>query len=399
MRSIAGKTVTALIGAVVSVGLLSPDRARAADEYMVNAILPMTGNASFVGVLHSATLKLAAETMNKKGGVNGRMFQFKVYDDQTSPQVAVQAANEILASKPAVMIGSSLVAMCNAEAPLLKNGPFTYCISPGVYPPAGSYMFSGGVATKNLLSALVSYIRNRGMTRVASITSTDATGQDIENSFDAIFALPENKDLKLVQRTRFTLGDLSVSAQMANIKAANPDILIAWTTGGAIATIFKSAIQAGLDVPIATTNGNQANMVMEQFAEFVPKTLYIPTSMFPDSEGFLKLDPRIEASQKEFYQTMKAGNLAVDYLSAGIWDAAMLTLSSVQKLGPQATASQVREHIASQTDLVGINGVYDFKANPQRGLDSRNALVTRWSAAEKKWVVVSGPSGEMPVRP
>jgi branched-chain amino acid transport system substrate-binding protein len=76
-----------------------------------------------------------------------------------------------------------------------------------------------------------------------------------------------------------------------------------------------------------------------------------------------------------------------------------MTLFAVQKLGPQATAAQVREHIASQTDLVGINGVYDFKANPQRGLDSRNALVTRWSGAEKKWVVVSGPSGETPVRP
>jgi branched-chain amino acid transport system substrate-binding protein len=393
------KMSKALMGVLATLGLACVGPAHAQEPYVLNAILPITGNASFVGVLHRSTLQLAAEVMNKHGGLGGRPFQFKFYDDQTSPQVAVQAANEIVASKPSVMIGSSLVAMCNAELPLVKNGPFTYCISPGIYPPAGSYMFSGGVATKHLLSALITYARHRGWKRMASLTSTDATGQDIENSFDGILAQPENKELKLVQRARFTVGDLSVSAQMANIKAANPDIVIAWTTGGAIATIFKSAIQAGLEVPFATTNGNQVNTVMEQFKEFLPKTLYIPTSMFPDSEGFIKVDPRIEAAQKEFYQTMKGGNLAVDYTAAGIWDVAILTMTALQKLGPQATALQLRDFMASQTDFVGINGIYDFKANPQRGLDNRNALVTRWNAADKKWDVVSSAAGEMPVRP
>ena len=387
----------ASLGLIAALGLASPG-ARAADEYVVNAILPITGNASFVGVAHRATLKLAEEVMNKRGGFGGRPFQFRFFDDQTSPQIAVQAANEILASKPVAMIGSSLVAMCNAELPLLRNGPFTYCISPGIYPPPGSYMFSGGVATKDLLGALISYVRNRGFTRIASLTSTDATGQDIESAFTQIMSLAENKDMKLVQRARFTVGDLSVSAQMANIKAANPEILIAWTTGGSIATIFKSAIQSGLDIPIATTNGNQSNAIMEQFASFLPKTLYVPTSMFPDNEGFLKLDPRIDAAQKEFYAIMKAGNLPVDYMSAGIWDAAILTLTALQKFGPTATAAQLREHLASQTDLVGINGFYDFKTNPQRGLDSRNAVVTRWSAEDKKWIVVSGAAGQTPVR-
>lgn len=371
----------------------------AADQFQVNVILPMTGNASFVGVAHRSTLELVQEVMNKSGGLNGRPFKFRVYDDQTSPQVAVQSASEILASKPAVMIGSSLVAMCNAELALLKNGPFTYCISPGIYPPPGSYMFSAGVATKDLLRALFSYIRNRGWTKIASITSTDSTGQDIEGALDQILALPDNKGMKLVHRARFTIGDLSVAAQMANIKAANPEILIAWTTGGAIATIFKSVLQAGLDIPVATTNGNQSNAIMGQFAAFLPKTLYVPTSLFPQNDGFIELDPRVNQAQKVFYETANRSGLPIDYMSAGIWDAGMMTLSALQKLGPDATATQVRDYIGSQSGLAGINGLYEFKAVPQRGLDYRNALVTRWSADEKKWIVVSGPAGAAPTRP
>ena len=333
--------LTALFGALGGVG--SPRVANAAEDYQVNAILPITGGASFVGVAHRSVLNLVADVMNKRGGVGGGKFKFNFYDDQTSPQVAVQSLNSILATKPSVLIGSSLVAMCNAELPLLRDGPFTYCISPGIYPSPGSYMYSGGVATRDLLRALFAYIRNRGMTRVASITSTDATGQDIEAAFEQILKLPENSHMKLVHRARFNIGDISLAAQMAGVKEANPEILIAWSTGGAIATIFKSVIQAGLDIPIATTNGNQSNAIMEQFAAFLPKTLYVPTSMFPDNGGFIKVDPRVAEAQKTFYATMKEGNLPVDYMSAGIWDAGVMILSAIEKLGVGATATQVRD--------------------------------------------------------
>ena len=43
----------ASLGLIAALGLASPG-ARAADEYVVNAILPITGNASFVGVAHRA---------------------------------------------------------------------------------------------------------------------------------------------------------------------------------------------------------------------------------------------------------------------------------------------------------------------------------------------------------
>ena len=40
------------------------------------------------------------------------------------------------------IIGSAIVAMCNAMAPLMQNGPVMYCFSPGIHPAKGSYVFS-----------------------------------------------------------------------------------------------------------------------------------------------------------------------------------------------------------------------------------------------------------------
>jgi hypothetical protein len=42
---------------------------------------------------------------------------------------------------------------------------------------------------------------------------------------------------------------------------------------------------------------------------------------------------------------------------------------------------------------VGINGIYNFKEVPQRGLKAGNAVVTRWDTQAQNWIPVSQPSG------
>src|SRR5271154_1865661 len=101
----------ALAGAGASLPVAS---ARAADPYDVNVILPLTGSASFLGKAEHAALQLAEKWVNDNGGIQGRPLHLVIQDDQSSPQLAVQLASQVIARHPAVLIGSSLVAMCNA---------------------------------------------------------------------------------------------------------------------------------------------------------------------------------------------------------------------------------------------------------------------------------------------
>jgi hypothetical protein len=64
-------------------------------------------------------------------------------------------------------------------------------------------------------------------------------------------------------------------------------------------------------------------------------------------------------------------------------------------LGTKATASQIRDYVSGQTSLTGVNGIYDFKSVPQRGLTVKNALVSRWDPAADTWMVVSQPTGAL----
>jgi branched-chain amino acid transport system substrate-binding protein len=53
------------------------------------------------------------------------------------------------------------------------------------------------------------------------------------------------------------------------------EMLIDWSTGTPIATIFQGMVQAGLDVPVVTTAGNMTYAQMRQYAAFLPKRLLI----------------------------------------------------------------------------------------------------------------------------
>ncbi len=365
----------------------------AAESYKINALLPLTGGGSFLGKAQQKTLDALQALVNKDGGIAGQPIEFVYSDDQSSPQTAVQLATGIVAQKPSVMIGSSLVAMCNAIAPLLKSGPFDYCLSPGAHPPAGSFQFSTSIDTRDLMDVMLRYFRLRGWTKIAFMTSTDASGQDAERGFDETLKKPENAGVTIVERQRFNPTDVSVSAQIERVKAAQPQVFVAWSTGAPIATILKAMLQAGLDVPFATTNGNQTFAQFEQYKDFLPKEVYIPTSVFLPHDGLFTLDPRVEEQQKKFYEAHKAAGINPDNMAALVWDPANTIIAALRKFGTSASAEDVRAWLASQSAYPGVNGIYDYASVPQRGLTGKNSIMSRWDPAVHNWVAASQPTG------
>ena len=364
-----------------------------AQAYDISAILPLTGGASFLGKAEQKSLQLAETMINKAGGIQGQQLHFELYDDQSNPQVGVQLANRVIAAKPAIIFGSSLVAVCNAMAPLMQNGPTMYCLSPGIHPAAGSYVFTSSISTFDLADAQIRYFRQKGWTRLAFMTSADATGQDAERGLNEVVGRPENKDITVVERAHFNTTDVSVAAQIEHIKAANPQALIAWSTGTPIATVFKGIIQAGLDIPIATTNGNMTYAQMTQYASFLPKQLYIGAPEWVQHDGVITLDPAVEAAQKKFFDTFKTANEKPDMPSTLAWDPTMIVVDALQHLGTKATATELRDYLAALKGYAGINGIYDFTKTPQRGLDVQGALVTLWNPTQQTWQLVSKPTG------
>jgi len=376
--------------AVSAVPALSPALAQA--PRTIDAILPLTGPTAFLGKAEQQSLQVI-EAAIAAGTIKAMPVHFEFHDDQSSPQTAVQLATGLLSSKPPVILGSGQVGMCNAMAPLMKNGPVMYCFSPGIHPANGGFVFTASVSTRDLASAIIRYYRMSGLTKIALLTSTDASGQDAERNIREILAMPENHDIVVTGDARFNPGDVSVAAQIQRIKGAGPQALIAWATGAPIGTVFKAISDAGLDIPVATTDGNMTFAQMDQYAAFLPKTLFIPASQWMGPAAGHTLPPEMAAAQAAFFAAYKTINVAPDSASTYGWDPTLLVLDALQKLGPTATAEQLRQRLAATQGFVGIKGRYDFVAEPQRGLNENEAVVTRWMPDKHAWVPVSEPRG------
>jgi branched-chain amino acid transport system substrate-binding protein len=131
---------------------------------------------------------------------------------------------------------------------------------------------------------------------------------------------------------------------------------------------------------------------MTQYAAFLPKELYIPAADFLKSDKPAKAD-EAGAAKQVFYKAFDGTDIKPDGPSTYAWDPASLVVTALRKLKPDATAADLRGYFNDLKGVAGINGFYDFKAVPNRGLDESNVVVTRWDPSAQTWTVVSDPLG------
>lgn len=203
---------------------IAPIGAGPVEPYEVTVLLPATGNGSIYAVAERQSLKVVEDVTNAHGGIGGRPLKFNVLDDQSDPKVDVELMGEAMARHPAVVLGPAFTGQCNAVIPLVVNGPTIYCFTPGPRPPAGGYVFAYGAETSHTLDVAMRYLHARGIARVATITTTDATGQDGDRSIAAAAAA---ESVSLVDTEHFNATDISVAAQAARLKASNAQAIVA----------------------------------------------------------------------------------------------------------------------------------------------------------------------------
>jgi branched-chain amino acid transport system substrate-binding protein len=376
---------------------------KAADPFVIPVVTPLTGGYAYAGQAMKTSLTALENQVNKEGGIKGQPLKFEYIDDASTPQTALQMTQNALggANKPQAIIGSEYAALCLAMAPFTKAKAVQYCVSPGVHPEYGADLFSASISTQGMATAMVRFMREKGWKRIATITSTDASGQDAEVQLKATAALPENVSggVSIVDAEHFNPTDQTVSAQMAKIKAATPDVIVMWTSGQPFGTVTHAYTDAGLTIPAFTTNGNMSFTFMKQFNGFLPKNLYFPGLAYLAGANPKEAMASTRAPIKRMYDAMKAAGAPVDFQAGVPWDPAQIVVDAYRKLGPTATYEQIRNWILSQKDYAGISGVYDFTdkgAGAQRGLSSKDVLIMKWDDTKPAFMAASKMGGGAP---
>ena len=385
MRSLVLASLVALVAPFLSAA------ARAADPpFVIPTISSLSGGGAFSGNETKDTLGRLETAINRQGGIKGRPIHFEIYDDQSKPQVAVQLLSQILAGGSQVVLGPQLTNACLAVVPFVQTKIVQYCMSPGLDPPKDSFSFAASVSGPDIFSAMVHYFHSKGWNRIATLTTSDATGQQADQRLGGAIALPENKGTQIVDQEHFAPTDLTVAAQIARLKAAAPQVLIVWVIGTPFVTALRGLSDAAFDVPVVGSNSNMIYDLMKQWAPIMPAQLIF------SGPGFLGgTIPRAQADAvRQFYSVSKDVGVKPDFGLALSWDPALILVAALRQLGTGATAEQIHAYIEKVHNFPGILGVYDFTNGEQRGLTQKDLTIMRWDAKKDQWDAISKAGGE-----
>ena len=217
-------------------------------EIKVGGIFPFSGPASSIGLVGRGVLAYV-QSINDRGGINGRKINYIAYDDAYSPPKAVEHARKLVEADEVAFIFSQLGTPGNtATAKYLKSkgGPTIAIVS-------GSNKFTDVANFPLTTTSLVSFdtegriyakFLNRTLpdAKYAILYQNDDLGKDYVNAFREL--LKSDFDRKVVAAA-YEISDPTIESQIVNLKSSGAGALLVAGTPKFAAQAIRKAHELG----------------------------------------------------------------------------------------------------------------------------------------------------------
>ena len=322
-----------------------------ADSVKIGFNVPLTGFAAADGKSALNGAKLAVKQANQAGGINGKMIELVVYDDQASPKQAVPISNKLIEKdKVIAAISGSYSGATRAAAGVFQSAEIPYISAYAVHPEitkAGNYVFRTsfmgevqGRAGAKLIGATLQ------RKRVVLITLKNDFGKSLAAGFKEAAG---QFNLQIVNEYQYSIKDRQFGPIVAKVKADAPEAIYAtgyFFTAGPLVSQLRAA---GITVPVIGQEGYDS----EQFIKIAGKAsegTIITTSLDRDSNS---------SETRSFISEFEAmAGHKVDMVAASGHTAMKVLVAAMKKAGT-TSPSAIRNAIA-QTNLVASTGSISF---------------------------------------
>ncbi len=248
----------ASLGAAIAASAAFAGAANAQEKIKIGLSGPFTGGSASMGVSMRDGVKLAAQEINKNGGVLGKQIQLVERDDEAKNELGVQIAQElinkenVIATLGFINTGVALAAQRfyqEAEIPVMNNVATGSLITQQFKAPdhKNSYVFRTS-ANDTIQTAMISdAVKKAGYTKPAIIADSTNYGQlgraDLEKALAA-------RGLKPVAVEKFNIGDTDMTAQALRAKDAGADVVLTYAIGPELAQTVNAIKKLGWTVPV-----------------------------------------------------------------------------------------------------------------------------------------------------
>lgn len=339
------------------------------EPIIIGMVLPTTGPAATLGEFQARGVRLAVEDINANGGIDGRPVELVERDDQGDPERAVAETNTLRDRGVHAIVGSGITGTCYAMEPVVRESELpTYCLSGAIPPDDNEYMFFALPPLDAFGTAHVGWMHEQGHTTMAHLHSTDATGM---LNGEVVPKFTEEGGIEVVGQEQFDVEAQDVTAQLTNLRRADPDVLYIGSTGGPTATVLRGLRDIGWDVPVVLTWSNATDAFVETVAPVLPAETYIGgTGIYVSGQEGSDTYRRFLELYGDSYEE------GPEMYSASGYDAVQILARAVAATDGSGPA--VRGHmIDGMGAYEGVNGTIDFTEDDLRGMSDESVVLLR----------------------
>lgn len=353
----------------IAVVCLSITSAGADDVIKIGAIFSATGPASPLGEAEKNTALLLQEQINAKGGVIGKKLEIIIYDDESSVDKAVSAADKLLKKDNVVaVVGPSttpntLAIEAKFEAAAV---PLVSCAAgEKIVVPVKKWVFKTPQSDRLAVARILSHLKSRKISKIAIITVSDAYGQ---GGREMLKALAPKAGIELTADEVYSPKDTDMTVQLTKIKSTNAKAIVSWgtpQTGSAI--VAKNRAQLGMSVPLYLSHGVAARKFIE-LAGSAGEGILLPAGRLIVADEVPAKNPQKALLTKYVKDYETKFKSPVSTFGGHAWDAVMLVVKAIE-LGKSDKPADIRANLEKIKGFVGTAGVFNFSPEEHNGLN------------------------------
>jgi branched-chain amino acid transport system substrate-binding protein len=316
----------------------------------------LTGRTSNFGQSTKAGVEMAADEINKAGGINGRQITILSEDDEGRPEKAATVVTKLINQDRVVALlgevasGNTLAAAPKAQAAKVPM------ISPSSTNPAvtqvGDYIsrvcfidpFQGAVMAKFAANTL------KAKKAAIMLDFNSPYSRGLTEFFEASF---KKLGGEIIDKQSYTQGDRDYKGQLTAIRAKNPDVIYVPGYYGEVGVIAKQAKQLGINVPLLGGDGWDSTQLWDLGGDSLNGDFI---------SNHYSVDDPSPAIQK-FVAAYKARNGNVpDALAALGYDAMKVLADAITRAGT-TEGPQLKDAINATKGFVGVTGTISLDAD------------------------------------
>lgn len=392
-----GKKLLMLSASVLVLFFMAAGTTLAADPIKIGAFFDLSGPAASIGTPTKLVAEMVVNKINSEGGINGQKLELVSGDTEGDPTKTVAVAKKLInVDKIVALVGPTRTDEGMAVKKILEEAQIPTVMTVGGDPVimegkvgdmdmgTARWIFKSPQRSSVAVEKVLGYLKDKGLTKVALITSSDGFGRDGKRWIEK---LAGNFGVQIVANESFECKDTDMTAQLTKIKAVDPQAIVCWTICPAGAIVAKNRRQLGITTPLFQCHGLPdpiyIKLATPEAAEgnLMPSTKLMAWEQLPDTDPQKKVISQFVNLYNNVYKYNE--KYPINTHSGYAWDAIYIIAEAMKKVGTDK--AKLREAIENTKGFVGISGVFNITPQDHNGLGTDSLILVKIESG--KWVL------------